>query len=75
MAWCKIWQCASMAGSAALANCKAGLHTEGIAAMRQCSEVAMPLPVPLPYPRVFGPGLTRYGDLMRFVARLSCIIS
>lgn len=44
---------------------KAGLEEEGHRAVRQLATVAMPLPIPLSFPRVFRDGLSSAGDLVR----------
>eukprot|EP00892_Ulva_mutabilis_P001372 jgi/Ulvmu1/11235/UM073_0007.1 len=49
--------------AAGLQHLKDGLEAEGLRAVRQLSAVAMPLPIPISFPRVFGEGLDAAGDL------------
>lgn len=44
---------------------KAGLEAEGRQAVRQLAAVAMPLPIPVTFPRVFREGLGADGDVVR----------
>jgi hypothetical protein len=40
----------------------AGLQTEGIRGVHHCCVAAMPLTIPLPFPRMYRTGLTSEGD-------------
>jgi hypothetical protein len=47
------------------AHLHAALQSEGARAVHQCTAAAMPLPIPLTFPRMFKAGLTSQGELVR----------
>lgn len=51
--------------SAADEHLQTALQAEGVRAAHDCYAVAMPLAVPLPFPRFFAPGLSPQGDQVR----------
>ena len=51
-----------IAAGAAVGHLQSALQAEGIRAAHECYAMTMPLAVPLPFPRIFAPGLSSMGD-------------